>query len=329
MGTVEQFQLDAYKNSAQAATLGELVEKLHTMLKSHFSPSQFSIEIVLPGVETALKSPEFDRYPVEADLTVDEVYRGTLFSDSPVSDEIVLTLKDIISRKIEFLTAVYNESAETAKRILGITYHDVRNTLGSISGIAQLMELDAGDNPEINGSIKDIITIVKRFDVESADTMKLLRGQPLLYSSDSFDLSEMCAGILKRNSRVYQLSNIELVESVQENILCSCDEEKVRDIFTELLVNAATALEGTGGKIEVSVHLEKNNVIFRVSHDGHPIKSDVQEYIFIPFFTTKEKGRGMGLSRISRYLQDWGGSIHYSSSEKNPVEFVVSIPITQ
>jgi len=218
-------------------------------------------------------------------------------------------------------------STDTTERILGITFHDVRNTLGSISGIAQLMEMDAGDNKEILESVHDIVKIIETFDQDSISAMRLIRGQPLSYDKSSFSLSDLCESILKRSSRVYQLSSIDLVSDIGSSIICVGDENRVREIFQELLTNAATALGEDGGEITVSVKEIATNIEISVSHNGTSIKSDVQEYIFTPFFTTKEKGRGMGLTRIQHFLNDWDGRIELSSNSNEPVCFVATFPV--
>ncbi len=322
------FQLDVYKLYAECSSLSEMVSGLTELLCTHFAPIRFSISINLND-KTVFNAGDSIEYTESYPMAENEFFTGVIRTTSPFPEEdLFTTVSSLISLKIKHDSEKFSQAAETTMRILSITFHDVRNTLGSISGIAQLMELDADGNEELLSSIHDVISIVKKFDEESTSTMKLFRNQPVIYKNDIFNLSDLCTKIMKRNGRVYQLSSINLVESVQDNIRCSGDESRVIDIFTELLVNAATALDVDGGTITVSVSQERDKAVISVTHDGPPIKNDIQEYIFIPFFTTKEKGRGLGLPRIARYLNDWGGSIRHESDEVHPVRFVVTLPIT-
>ncbi len=114
---------------------------------------------------------------------------------------------------------------------------------------------------------------------------------------------------------------VQLVHSVPENaridfrwsvdpgdMLLHADENLVGRVFNNLLTNAVEAIgEGRDGWIEVRAFLnEREDVVVEVSDSGGPIPPAVEERIFIPFFTTKKEGSGIGLS-ISRQIMRLSG----------------------
>lgn len=327
MSDVQTFQAKLLLAFTNSETYTEFITTVIQLLNDTFS-STFSLSVSLGNnacVETTTQDPFQDQIELSDTKQFSCLLRTT--SQFP-SDELFEQAKAVIAKRTRLEFDKVDTAVETTARILGITFHDVRNTLGSISGIAQLMELDADNNQELLTSIHDVINIIKKFDVDSAVSMRLLRGQELTYSSDDFDFSEMAEAILKRNSRVYQLSSIEVESSIEPNIMISGDKELHHELMTELLVNAASALEGNGGKITVNIKKSDGKVKIAVEHDGEPIKTGTREYIFTPFYTTKDKGRGMGLTKLARYISDWGGTIEYATSIDVPVSFVVQLPIT-
>ncbi len=328
LGIDTTFTLQAYQSFIDTNTVPDLLSALTNCLNSHFESSTFAIGITITDTETHFLTAETDALPFTMKLNDNELFSGEIYSSTEtISDEYLELITSLIERKDSSIRNIYKTSADTTERLLGITFHDVRNTLGSISGIAQLLEMDAEGNNEILESVHDIVKIIDTFDQDTITAMKLIRGQTLSYEKNTFSLSELFQLILKKNSRVYQLSSIEVTSDVADGITCIGDENRVREIFQELLTNAATAISDNGGNITVSVEQIGTNVKISVSHSGTSIKSDVQEYIFTPFFTTKEKGRGMGLTRIKHYLNDWDGKIEYSSKSNEPVCFVATFPV--
>jgi len=258
-----------------------------------------------------------------------DLFSGVLWSShDSITPDFFDSFSMLIAKRIIEHTRYYDRASETVMRVLGITFHDVRNTLGSISGISQLLEMDAADKPEVINGIHDIIGIISKYDETATTTMRLLRGQEIRYNHDEYSLTDLCNSVLKRSARVYQLSSIVLVSSIQDEIVCVGDEVYLKELFMELLTNAANAIEGTAGTITVSVAEQGGIVEISVGQSGSPVLPEVQEYIFLPFFTTKEKGRGMGLTRIARYLKDWGGKIELLPTPDQPVRFVVTLPTT-
>jgi signal transduction histidine kinase len=87
-------------------------------------------------------------------------------------------------------------------------------------------------------------------------------------------------------------------------IVVDADEGQIGQVLVNLLKNAAEAIppEQTDGRIEVSVSREGDeSVSLSVSNNGAPVPSEVLPHIFVPFFTTKPTGTGIGLS-VSRYI---------------------------
>lgn len=226
-----------------------------------------------------------------------------------------------------------SKQAKTVERVLGKTYHDFRNTLGTVSGTIQLlqMELNSGevDKEEVATNLDNIMSIINNFSSNSEQIMKIVRDQPIQYSIEDFDISGYCLKVTKNNERVFKLTGIEQDTKIEEGLIIKGDSSKIMEVIDIVYSNATDHIKENGGKIKVVLEKKDGFVLYSVSNDGIPISDEVQEYIFKPFYSSKSKKIGLGLFIASRYLNDWGGSIKYYSDDKYPNNFDVLIPINQ
>ena len=99
------------------------------------------------------------------------------------------------------------------------------------------------------------------------------------------------------------------------------------DIFTNLLLNAREALDGVGGRIFVSARcLGDHSIQVSVRDDGPGIPSDKLEQIFEAYYTTKEKGTGLGLATVKHNVELYGGTVRVESELGKGACFTVLFP---
>lgn len=123
-------------------------------------------------------------------------------------------------------------------------------------------------------------------------------------------------GLVERSVQLVQSvpenDSIEFRWSVEpEDMLLYADENLVGRVLNNLLKNAVEAIgEGNNGWVEIHAFLnEREDVIIEVSDSGDPILPEVEERIFIPFFTTKTDGSGIGLSISRQIMRLSGGTL--------------------
>ena len=123
-------------------------------------------------------------------------------------------------------------------------------------------------------------------------------------------------GLVERSVQLVQSvpenDSIEFRWSVEpEDMLLYADENLVGRVLNNLLKNAVEAIgEGNDGWVEIHAFLnEREDVIIEVSDSGDPIPPEVEERIFIPFFTTKTDGSGIGLSISRQIMRLSGGTL--------------------
>jgi signal transduction histidine kinase len=103
---------------------------------------------------------------------------------------------------------------------------------------------------------------------------------------------------------------------------------EVEQIFLNLLINARQAMPD-GGRIDITIRVEEETAIVRVSDTGEGIPEGYLEHIFDPFFTTREEvgGTGLGLSIIYGIIEKHNGRIEVESNEGLGTSFELQLPI--
>jgi signal transduction histidine kinase len=106
------------------------------------------------------------------------------------------------------------------------------------------------------------------------------------------------------------------------------DKNLVNQVVVNLITNAIDALQQIDGQRKIRIELSANRdnrVIIRISNNGPAIPAEIQEKIFIPFYTTKENGSGIGLSLSRQIMRSLKGSLSVVSNEKENTVFTLEI----
>ena len=99
------------------------------------------------------------------------------------------------------------------------------------------------------------------------------------------------------------------------------------DTFVNLLQNAREALEAKGGHVFISARCHADySVEVTIRDDGPGIPPDKQEKIFEAYYTTKEKGTGLGLATVKHNVELYGGTVRVESALGKGAQFVLLFP---
>ena len=106
-----------------------------------------------------------------------------------------------------------------------------------------------------------------------------------------------------------------------DDILLYADENQISQILVNLLKNACQA---GADKIEITAEIDiSENIIINVANNGRPISKESQEEIFVPFYTTKQDGTGIGLSLSRQIMRLHNGSLRLSRSDEKSTVFTL------
>ena len=202
-------------------------------------------------------------------------------------------------------------------RLTRVLTHEIMNSVTPITSLSEtLLELAAqeGTQEEISRGLETISQTGKgllAFVESYRQFTRIPTPIPSLFYVKSF-LERMVN--LARHQ--YPGSNTSFRTEVQpDDLILHADENLIGQVITNLLKNALQAIDSekgrqTAGLVSLRAYCDDDEaVIIDVSNDGPAIPEDVAGHIFIPFFTTKDKGSGIGLSISRQIMRLSGGSI--------------------
>lgn len=249
----------------------------------------------------------------------------------------------------ETLNIKVNEKTEELKKI----YKQVNQ----IEKLASLGKLSATVAHELNNPLEGILTysrlIIKKLKKEQKDDeySKILEFLNLIAEE-----SARCGGIVKdlllfshRGDDEFTLENINTIieksillinhhleinkiklnkEVPDEQIQVIGDGQKIQQALISLLINAIESMPG-GGCIKVSANTSTENVIIRITDEGHGISEKDLPHIFEPFYSTKQKtkGTGLGLSVVYGIIEQHKGKIEVENTSPEGTTFKITLPL--
>jgi len=216
---------------------------------------------------------------------------------------------------------------ESWQKLIQVLTHEIMNSIAPISSLSQtvsgmLNELSEtlkdkgieGDETETLDEVNQALrTIYNRTDglMHFVHTYRDLTKIPQPVFS-IFTISQLFDNVINLMTQESQSSNIVIQSSIEPATLeLSADEKLIEQVLINLVKNAIQAMHNqASGVIELKAFMSKRGrIVIQVSDNGQGIEPHVLEKIFIPFFTTKQQGSGIGLSLSRQILRLHGGTI--------------------
>jgi signal transduction histidine kinase len=209
--------------------------------------------------------------------------------------------------------------------------HELRNPLGVIKGSAEMLSKHAqgaGALTEelagyISSEVNRLNTLVTRFLDFARPANLHLRPEPI---------APLVERALKNARDRWPEAKVEVERQFANGLGdIPLDADLCEQVFTNLFLNAYEAMEKEGGKLRVSittVHSDgRKGVEVEVADTGPGIPAELAQQIFNPFFTTKKTGVGLGLSIVSKIVDDHHGTIRLTSAPDGGACFRVFLPV--
>ena len=204
-------------------------------------------------------------------------------------------------RQIDRLAAIGEMAATVA--------HEIRNPLGGIRGFATFLAQDTPEDDPRHRLVQKILMGTSSLEKVVSGLLEYTRPVELKLAPTS------CAAIAQAALRYmeYDPSRITIFTEVDLDLRILADADKIRQVLMNVLMNAVQSITGRG-EIRVSAEADGNLVHLVVQDTGCGMRDDELKQIFSPFFTTKEKGTGLGMA-VSQKIVDGHGGVLSAHSE--------------
>jgi signal transduction histidine kinase len=220
---------------------------------------------------------------------------------------------------------IRSERLATVGRMAAHITHEIRNPLASVGLYLELLSDEIGENPEAGRLVKSLSSEVDRLSDITETYLRFVRlPKPKL---EREDLGALASSVMEFSRGELSLAHISLDLAIASDLPeVAADESQIRQALLNLVRNAKEAMP-RGGRIRVEVGLVDSGwVRLAVGDSGPGISPENLSKIFDPFFSTKEKGTGLGLALVQQIVSDHGGRIEVDLPPSGGTTFAILLP---
>ncbi|MBI4697335.1 MAG: PAS domain S-box protein [Nitrospirae bacterium] len=197
--------------------------------------------------------------------------------------------------------------------------HELRNPMSVIAGYARLLSRKIDETNK--STVSAILTEIEGMDRIISELLAFAKPTDLNKYPVNLNsiIGETTYAAVSGNRDVKVVVHAEKPFSVMG------DEVLLRQVFTNLCVNAVDAMP-EGGTLTIKVNDLNNATEIIIADTGHGMPEDIRQKIFLPFYTTKQKGIGLGLAIVQKIIVLHNGSIEVGSAEGGGTTFRIVLP---
>ena len=269
--------------------------------------------------------------------------------DAGVVDGVSLFFKDLtLVEQLNEQEKLKDRLAALGQMAAGLA-HEIRNPLAAIELTASLIKRKMNEQPTHMAQLESIQSEVRKLNKIVTDCLEYVR--PVKVSPEKVNLKSLLEESLGNALSTVDREGIEVVKDYKDTPPVPIDYAQMKQVFVNIMVNALQAI-GEHGKMQIacgpsiffqrtasSLHgkvSEKNlsrqvdlapYAWVRIEDDGQGISDEVLSKIFYPFFTTKEKGSGIGLAIAQKIVDSHHGSIDVESEVGRGTVFTIKLPL--
>ncbi|SCY47019.1 sensor histidine kinase [Flavobacterium caeni] len=284
----------------------------------------------LPTFCQEIENSGFAEMKTSVDIRIDErelqTYSIQTSKTQSYGQDYYVILLDSIQKVIE------KKEKMAWINLMKIISHELMNTLTPIRSLSQsiqdIVRQDSLDKDDLEDVRQGLSTIVNRsnhlqFFVENYRKLTMLPSP----EKQPTDLNQLIAECLLVMQPMLKQDGISVLNEVDVPRAVPVDKKQIEQVVINLLTNSLHALkEKDERKIFLTSSMQNGRVFLTISDTGKGIEKQIQDKIFLPFFTTRKDGAGIGLTLSKNIIEAHGGYLSYTSDEGR-TEFIVCLLI--
>lgn len=321
---------------------GELLNKLNLgVLIVHYPPAEVSFfnshfKDVAKGEERAVlkhifkELKDMKRFNIRRDM---ELASGRVvgFTIYKLADtEFLIFLSDISYKRIFLENRGENRFYDRLSGIIAEVVHEIGNPLASVTTTLQVLHQYLGEwqDDKKEEYLNRVIDELDRLCHYLGRIRQFSRVECCLEIAPMM-LKPFIDRLLIQNQDMIKAKKIHVDVDVDDSLKINVDENFFYQVLLNLILNSLDILDSEG-KISIKVE-EVNEFYIRLAYrnDGPPIPLEIQEKIFLPFYSTKRKGSGIGLAVSVKLMTRMGGTLKLEPPEQGwGAKFILYVPVS-
>jgi signal transduction histidine kinase len=227
---------------------------------------------------------------------------------------------------------IHSERLATVGAVVARVSHEIRNPLTTIGGFARTLGAHPDETDRVARNANIIVDEVEKLEALLKEMLDFTSPRPP--ALERTDLNGLLATLANVHRDELAERKVAMALELAPGLpLVLADRNQLHRVFLNLWQNAVQAMEespvGQRNKLIVQSWPDGDTIKIAFSDTGIGIPRDVIANIFTPFFTTKQRGTGLGLAVAKKIIDDHRGSIHVRSERGAGTTIVVVLPVAR
>lgn len=217
-----------------------------------------------------------------------------------------------------------SEKLNVISQLAASVAHEVRNPMTTINGFLQLIKKDTNITEKQRNYIEISLSELARAQDIINDYLSL--AKPNNKEFQLVNISEELIKTVELMTSYTNIKNIEVTSKIEESLYIRGNTDEIKQVFINIIKNAIEAIE-KNGKLEISAYTEIKHVIIEITDNGEGMTKEQLSRIGTPFYSTKDKGTGIGLTISYQIIEHNKGKIEVNSEIGKGTSFIIKFPI--
>lgn len=305
----------------------------------------FALKIL--GLEVFTHTRQLQKVSLQLQQTIEEIQSGETkritYTNERGSVQLLINATSIIMNGEKLTLLVFNDienemdekEIDSWIRLIRVLAHEIMNSIAPITSLSDtLLSLHKNDDPEIEASqLKEntinglhVISETGKGLISFVESYRKFTRIPKP-EREYVDMNEFIHRMVILCSMEPYFENVTIDTEIHpENVKVFADPNMLGQMLLNIMKNAIQAMQGKeNSKLHVRVEAAANQTQIKITDNGPGIEPEILNEIFVPFFTTKTEGTGIGLSIARQIMRTHGGNIKVSSIPGKETTFTLSL----
>ena len=275
----------------------------------------------LPSLCEIIEEDDFQEVKTSVEISINEQNKQTFVLQASRTEifekDYFIVLLDSIQNVVE------KKEKDAWVNLMKVISHELLNSITPIRSICQnlqdLVEQDSLSAEDLEDVKNSVETMLRRSDhlqkfVEGYRKLAMLPSP----KKEKIELQQLIDNGIQVMNPLFKEKGIEVVKGIGFKSSINVDAQQIEQVLINLLTNCIHALKDIPQKqILISAEAKDNRTFIRITDNGRGIEKEIEDKIFLPFFTTRNEGAGIGLTLSKNIIEAHGGYISYKSEVGN------------
>lgn len=241
-----------------------------------------------------------------------------IYKDRPA---IQVFCRDITERKkTEEILCKSNMLSAVGQMAAGIA-HEIRNPLTTVKGFLQLLR----ESPDKKDYLEMTVSEVEKIEILANEFLSLAEPEAKVW--ESIQLTDILDSVIMLAEFQAIINDVEIIKEYKKDFAWVLGEPtQLKQVFTNVVNNAIEAMP-KGGKLHIQLKYEEESIVISFIDQGSGISEERIKHLGQPFYSTTEKGTGLGLMVSTKIIHEHKGEIQFSSEVGKGTIVDIILPI--